>query len=254
MAKSPNWASTAFWGSILFGVMAILCVQLAMLAEKLSKSTFNPRIRTSFIRATEDCAVFCRKFYKGWENDSRIVLRRHTLEKHSAGHFDVNDNDRFDFGWPLIHIAFRRGNRSWFGVWSRRRTKAPVISSLEWIQPENIAVLQSHRGSDGYGCAIILLPRFYHWQQRIIARNAYQILCPDLKTSSQFVVCWTPDGCIDQAGRSRQTVGTVQAIAIAASNGIEVIKLRRPDHLKFVMAIMNGQDSIPVIAKNFPRL
>jgi hypothetical protein len=90
--------------------------------------------------------------------------------------------------------------------------------------------------------------------KKLIARNAYQVLCPDLKTSSQFVVCWTPDGCIDQAGRSRQTGATVQAVAIATSNGIEVIKLRRPDHREFVMASMNGKDAIPVIAKNFPRL
>jgi hypothetical protein len=87
-----------------------------------------------------------------------------------------------------------------------------------------------------------------------MARNAYHVLGPDLKTPSQFVVCWTPDGCIDQAGRSRQTGGTVQAVAIATSNGIEVIKLRRPDHREFVMASMNGKDAIPVIAKNFPRL
>lgn len=58
------------------------------------------------------------------------------------------------------------------------------------------------------------------------ARNCYQVLGDDLKTPSSFLVCWTPDGCVDEAGRSRETGGTATAIVLAARNGIPVFNLQ----------------------------
>jgi len=61
----------------------------------------------------------------------------------------------------------------------------------------------------------------------LMARNAYQIAGKTLDEPSLFVVCWTPDGCIDAAGRTKQTGGTGQAIAHASYLGIPVFNLQR---------------------------
>lgn len=55
--------------------------------------------------------------------------------------------------------------------------------------------------------------------KKLLARNGYQILGRDLKTPSQFVVCWTKDG-----GASG---GTGQAIRVAEAYGIPVFNLQR---------------------------
>ena len=49
-------------------------------------------------------------------------------------------------------------------------------------------------------------------------RNVPQVLGRDLKTPSEFVVCWTPDG--------KASGGTGTAMEIAMSRGIEVINLK----------------------------
>lgn len=83
----------------------------------------------------------------------------------------------------------------------------------------------------------ILLARKYHpaWDmlsqgaQKLQARNCYQILGYDLRTLSDFVVCWTPDGCEKSSERTSKTGGTGQAIEIADSYGIPVFNLQRSD-------------------------
>lgn len=65
--------------------------------------------------------------------------------------------------------------------------------------------------------------------QKLQARNCYQIQGGDLQTPSEFVVCWTPDGCEKSSDRTSRTGGTGQAIAIADSYGIPVFNLQRSD-------------------------
>lgn len=50
--------------------------------------------------------------------------------------------------------------------------------------------------------------------RKLIARDGYQVLGKDLKTPSDFVICWTPGG----SGEG----GTGQAIRIARAYGIKV--------------------------------
>jgi hypothetical protein len=60
----------------------------------------------------------------------------------------------------------------------------------------------------------------------LMARNAYQILGPDLHTPTQFVICWTPNG----SGKG----GTGQSIRMADALKIPVVDLGHPmgmDHL-----------------------
>jgi len=67
--------------------------------------------------------------------------------------------------------------------------------------------------------------------KKLMARNVMQVLGPDLNTPSNFVICWTKDGCINEDERSNKTGGTGQAIAIASRYGIPVFNLARPEHL-----------------------
>lgn len=79
-----------------------------------------------------------------------------------------------------------------------------------------------------------------HWEylkggaRTLMARNALQILGPNLDTPAQFVVCWTPDGCISEEDRSYAKVmgtgGTGQAIAHAWRMRIAIFNLARPEH------------------------
>ncbi len=66
--------------------------------------------------------------------------------------------------------------------------------------------------------------------RNLMARNGYQVLGRDLKTPSEFVICWTPDGADGTETRtSRETGGTGQAIRIAVSHDIPVINMQQED-------------------------
>ena len=59
----------------------------------------------------------------------------------------------------------------------------------------------------------------------LMARNAYQVLGYTMNNPSDFLLCWTPDGCEEDATRSRTTGGTGQAISIASAYDVPVINL-----------------------------
>lgn len=65
--------------------------------------------------------------------------------------------------------------------------------------------------------------------KRLMARNTMQVLGPDLKTPSDFVVCWTPDGATSVT--TQKTGGTGQAIRIACAYDIPVYNLADLDSL-----------------------
>lgn len=64
------------------------------------------------------------------------------------------------------------------------------------------------------------------------ARNCHQVLGKDLKTPSEFVVCWTPDG----SGSG----GTGQAIRIAKAHKIPVYDLAIDASLKKFLELHGG--------------
>lgn len=75
------------------------------------------------------------------------------------------------------------------------------------------------------------------------ARNCHQVLGDDLKTPSDFLICWTADGCTSERTRTKNTGGTATAIVLADRNGIPVFNLADPlakdrlvQHLGFVGA------------------
>jgi len=66
--------------------------------------------------------------------------------------------------------------------------------------------------------------------KKLIIRDTYQVLGKDLNTPSEFIVCWTPDGCITYRDRSKETGGTGQAITIASKRGIPIFNLKLKEH------------------------
>ena len=60
----------------------------------------------------------------------------------------------------------------------------------------------------------------------LMARNSHQIFGIDFKKKSDFVLCWTPDGCEDGSKTSRETGGTGQALRIAFAYEIPIFNLK----------------------------
>ena len=66
-------------------------------------------------------------------------------------------------------------------------------------------------------------------EKRFHARNVEQVLGELLYEPSDFVVCWTQDGCESDETRSKETGGTGQAISVASARGIPVFNLKNED-------------------------
>jgi hypothetical protein len=68
--------------------------------------------------------------------------------------------------------------------------------------------------------------------RKLMGRNVFQILGHSMNNPVDFVICWTPDGCICHADRNIRTGGTGMAISIASTYGVPVYNLARPAHHK----------------------
>lgn len=73
----------------------------------------------------------------------------------------------------------------------------------------------------------------------LMARNAMQVLGPQLNDPSEFVICWTPDGCENIKQRTRFTGGTGQAISIADYYNVPVYNLSKAKSVQVVSDIIN---------------
>lgn len=63
-------------------------------------------------------------------------------------------------------------------------------------------------------------PNWVHLKEsvrRLHARNMHQVLGPDLKDHSLFVICWTPEGLIQG--------GTAMAIRVAQHHSVQILNL-----------------------------
>ena len=83
----------------------------------------------------------------------------------------------------------------------------------------------------------------------LMGRNAYQVLGRHLDRPSDFVVCWTPDGCISRDERTKETGGTGQAIAIASEYGIPVFNLQRENANNELETFLENYDKSPKVSK-----
>ncbi len=69
------------------------------------------------------------------------------------------------------------------------------------------------------------------------ARNMMQVLGPDLKTKSDFVICYTENGRQENHEGYTHTCGTDSAITCARDHGIPVINIRNPGWSELLSAI-----------------
>ena len=68
---------------------------------------------------------------------------------------------------------------------------------------------------------------------KLMSRNTYQVLGPELRNPVDFVICWTKDG--------KDSGGTGQANRIARDNGIPVYNLKNvEDRMKLITGVMSG--------------
>ena len=67
--------------------------------------------------------------------------------------------------------------------------------------------------------------------RKLLGRNCYQILGPDLESPSEFVICWTPEGKI--------TGGTGQALRVAQAHGIPIFNLAADPELSELARFLN---------------
>jgi len=81
-------------------------------------------------------------------------------------------------------------------------------------------------------------------EKNFIVRDIYQVLGRDLKTSSDFVICWTPDGAVNNKQRSEKTGGTGQAISTASYYSIPVLNLKKEKHLHKISSYLKGESSL----------
>ena len=62
--------------------------------------------------------------------------------------------------------------------------------------------------------------------RQLMTRNILQVSGETLDKPSDFVVCWSPDGCTTKDTRTNRTGGTGQAIAYADSVSVPVFNLK----------------------------
>lgn len=74
--------------------------------------------------------------------------------------------------------------------------------------------------------------------RKLHARNVYQVLGPDLKSPSEYLICWTRDGAYTEEMCNKSTGGTGMAIRIAARNGVEILNIRTPEHYKKILTFI----------------
>lgn len=75
--------------------------------------------------------------------------------------------------------------------------------------------------------------------KKLIIRDTYQVLGLDLQTRSHFVICWTPDACLNHSQRCERTGGTGQAISIASHYGIPVFNLKNDLHKEIIKTCLD---------------
>jgi hypothetical protein len=79
--------------------------------------------------------------------------------------------------------------------------------------------------------------------QKLHGRNSFQVLGKDLKTPSNFLICWTKDGCKNHKERSNQTGGTGTAISIASENGITIYNLENQRDRQTINLVVKSMTS-----------
>jgi len=77
------------------------------------------------------------------------------------------------------------------------------------------------------------------YAQLLHGRNTFQVLGRDLSTSSNFLICWTQDGCKNHKTRTIKTGGTGTAISIADHYNVPIYNLKRKEDLEEIKLLLH---------------
>lgn len=94
--------------------------------------------------------------------------------------------------------------------------------------------------ADAYQMASGVHPAYEHLSagaRALHARNCHQVLGDALNAPSDFLVCWTPDGCTGLSTRTKATGGTATAIVLAERHGVPMFNLKNPGSLDAVQRL-----------------
>lgn len=101
--------------------------------------------------------------------------------------------------------------------------RAPMEIYLPWAGFNGRTKSPRYPGPEAFDMAAKFHPAWQHCKEgamKLHARNCYQVLGADLRTPTQFVICWTPRG----SGEG----GTGQALRIAKAYNIPIFDLAIP--------------------------
>lgn len=90
------------------------------------------------------------------------------------------------------------------------------INSIYINNPDAISIAEKYSPHWGYMKDPV---------KKLMIRNVYQVLGGTLDKPSEFVLCWTKDGCEHYQDRTGKTGGTGLAIEIASRYNIPVINM-----------------------------
>lgn len=82
-------------------------------------------------------------------------------------------------------------------------------------------------------------PNLKQGARRLMARNVNQVLGTDFNNPSEFVLCWTSDGCESHEARTSKTGGTGLAISLASKLDIPIYNLSNKNSLATVLRTIN---------------
>lgn len=83
--------------------------------------------------------------------------------------------------------------------------------------------------------------------RKLHARNVYEVLGADLRTPSEYLICWTRDGAYTKEMCTKSTGGTGMAIRIASHYGVEILNLRYLEHYKKALKFI--EDAVTDVEK-----
>lgn len=166
--------------------------------------------------------------------------------------------------WNLANIVIR----CWTGVGSR--STPPEILTFMWVIAQYLqregftlrsggakgadSAFESGAGpnkeifyaKDACQAAMAIAAQFHpawgacsDYPKKLHGRNAFQVLGRHLSSPSEFLICWTPDGCKSHATRTRATGGTGTAISIADAYGVPVYNLAVEADREYWQGIIN---------------
>jgi hypothetical protein len=105
-----------------------------------------------------------------------------------------------------------------------------IFTTDHWRDGSNHWSYDEESWHEAQKIAALTHPAWNHcnsFVRKLHTRNVFQVLGLNLRTPSECVICWTPDGAITEQDCSIKTGGTGTAIRIASKYGIPVYNLQR---------------------------